>query len=231
MSPRYPFFMNLLPTISITRFVVNLSQAFYAVRLFLEKNITSCATFIAFFALSVPVLSFFSWAIDVAVFSACSSGESFFLELVLPVVACVCAVLVSSVSNPMHALLSLLGVFFTTTLILLSLGINYLGYGFLIIYVGAIAILFLFVIMLFNVKVLTVSSNLVQYLSQVIVGLRFYTHKTTLLLHYIALLVAAWAGRPLWNQLPEKLSFCMCADLRWIFTVLFHFTLHTVFYS
>jgi NADH:ubiquinone oxidoreductase subunit 6 (subunit J) len=69
----------------------------------------------------------------------------------------------------MHALLSLLGVFFTTTLILLSLGINYLGYGFLIIYVGAIAILFLFVIMLFNVKVLTVSSNLVQYLSQVIV--------------------------------------------------------------
>jgi NADH:ubiquinone oxidoreductase subunit 6 (subunit J) len=161
--------MNLLPTISITRFVVNLSQAFYAVRLFLEKNITSCATFIAFFALSVPVLSFFSWAVDVAVFSACSSGESFFLELVLPVVACVCAVLVSSVSNPMHALLSLLGVFFTTTLILLSLGINYLGYGFLIIYVGAIAILFLFVIMLFNVKVLTVSSNLVQYLSQVIV--------------------------------------------------------------
>jgi len=54
--------------------------------------------------------------------------------------------------NPIYALLSLIAVFFNAIILLLSLKIEFLALTFLIIYVGAIAILFLFVIMMFNLK-------------------------------------------------------------------------------
>jgi len=54
--------------------------------------------------------------------------------------------------NPIYALLSLIAVFFNAILLLLTLKIEFLALTFLIIYVGAIAILFLFVIMMFNLK-------------------------------------------------------------------------------
>jgi len=66
----------------------------------------------------------------------------------------------------MHALLSLLGVFFTTVLFYLAAGIAFVGLVFLIVYVGAVAVLFLFVIMLLNVKSLTSKEILVQHLTQ-----------------------------------------------------------------
>jgi len=54
--------------------------------------------------------------------------------------------------NPIYALLSLIMVFFNAIVLLLTLKIEFLALTFLIIYVGAIAILFLFVIMMFNLK-------------------------------------------------------------------------------
>lgn len=66
----------------------------------------------------------------------------------------------------MHALLSLLGVFFLTVLLYLIAGIAFVGLVFLIVYVGAVAVLFLFVIMLLNVKSLTSKDVLVQHVSQ-----------------------------------------------------------------
>lgn len=68
----------------------------------------------------------------------------------------------------MHALLSLLGVFFATVIMYLAAGIAFVGLVFLIVYVGAVAVLFLFVIMLLNVKSLTPTDSLVQHISQVI---------------------------------------------------------------
>jgi len=54
-----------------------------------------------------------------------------------------------------HSLLALIVVFFNTILLYLAAQAEFLGLTFLIVYVGAIAILFLFVIMLLNVKELT----------------------------------------------------------------------------
>lgn len=68
----------------------------------------------------------------------------------------------------MHALLALLGVFFSTVLMYLMAGIVFVGLVFLIVYVGAVAVLFLFVIMLLNVKSLTSNDRVVQHASQVI---------------------------------------------------------------
>jgi NADH:ubiquinone oxidoreductase subunit 6 (subunit J) len=53
-----------------------------------------------------------------------------------------------------HWLLALIAVFFLMVLLLLSIHVEFLAMIFLIIYIGAIAILFLFVIMIFNLKAL-----------------------------------------------------------------------------
>lgn len=55
-------------------------------------------------------------------------------------------------SNPVHSLLALIGTFFHVIILLLTLKAEYLAFVFLIVYIGAIAILFLFVLMLFNLK-------------------------------------------------------------------------------
>lgn len=95
--------------------------------------------------------------------------------MVLPLGAGIFAAAVSAFRNPMHSLLSLLGVFFCTALLYLVAGIAFVGVVFLIVYVGAVAVLFLFVIMLLNVKSLTSDEPLVRHMSQIlaIVGVSF----------------------------------------------------------
>lgn len=87
--------------------------------------------------------------------------------MALPLGACIFAASVFLCRNPMHALLSLLGVFFSTVLMYLTAGIVFVGLVFLIVYVGAVAVLFLFVIMLLNVKSLTSTDQLIQHASQI----------------------------------------------------------------
>jgi len=58
-------------------------------------------------------------------------------------------------ANPVHAALNLVSTFFHASILLFFLGVNFLGSIFIIIYVGAIAILFLFVIMMLDIKIET----------------------------------------------------------------------------
>lgn len=84
-------------------------------------------------------------------FFAVSLGSPLF-TLLTPGAAIVFASLVPIMANPVHALLCLLGLFGSNAAIYLSLGAEYLGLVFTIVYLGAVAILFLYVIMLLNVK-------------------------------------------------------------------------------
>jgi NADH-quinone oxidoreductase subunit J len=72
--------------------------------------------------------------------------------LYVPLLACALALSVVTLRNPVYALLSLIGVFLSVITIYVISGALFLGLVFLIVYVGAVAILFLFVIMLLNVK-------------------------------------------------------------------------------
>jgi NADH-quinone oxidoreductase subunit J len=56
------------------------------------------------------------------------------------------------VRSPITALFCLIGVFVNTILLLLTLRVEFLSMILLIVYIGAIAILFLFVIMLLNLS-------------------------------------------------------------------------------
>jgi NADH:ubiquinone oxidoreductase subunit 6 (subunit J) len=57
-----------------------------------------------------------------------------------------------SVSNPVNSVLFLIGIFFNTSIIFILLNVDFLGLLFLMVYVGAIAVLFLFIVMMLNVN-------------------------------------------------------------------------------
>jgi NADH:ubiquinone oxidoreductase subunit 6 (subunit J) len=59
--------------------------------------------------------------------------------------------MISSV-NPVYAVLFLISIFINSAILLIFLKTDYLGLVFIIVYVGAITILFLFVVMVLNIK-------------------------------------------------------------------------------
>jgi NADH-quinone oxidoreductase subunit J len=82
------------------------------------------------------------------------------LELIIILGACA----VISAKNPVHSILFLILVFLNTAMLLISLGIDFLGIFIIIVYVGAIAILFLFVVMMLNIKLTELNDNIYKYL-------------------------------------------------------------------
>jgi NADH-quinone oxidoreductase subunit J len=93
-------------------------------------------------------------------------GSATVFYLFLPLAANLLAVAVVFLRNPMQSLLALIGVFVNAAAVFFTAGAEFLGLVFLIVYVGAVAILFLFVIMLLNVKSLTAGFSLLQHLLQ-----------------------------------------------------------------
>nr|YP_010338851.1 NADH dehydrogenase subunit 6 [Neorhodella cyanea]UNJ18801.1 NADH dehydrogenase subunit 6 [Neorhodella cyanea] len=71
----------------------------------------------------------------------------FFSSLVL-----ICAIITVISTNAIYSILFLILLFFNFSCSLLLIGSEFLGILFLIVYVGAVAILFLFVIMMLNIK-------------------------------------------------------------------------------
>jgi NADH-quinone oxidoreductase subunit J len=82
------------------------------------------------------------------------------LEFIIIIGACA----VISAKNPVHSILFLILVFLNTAMLLISLGIDFLGIFIIIVYVGAIAILFLFVVMMLNIKLTELNDNIYKYL-------------------------------------------------------------------
>lgn len=69
------------------------------------------------------------------------------------------AIMVIASKNPIHSVVFLILVFCNATGLLLLLKIEFIAMMFLIIYVGAIAVLFLFVVMMLNIKINELNEN------------------------------------------------------------------------
>jgi NADH-ubiquinone oxidoreductase chain 6 len=61
--------------------------------------------------------------------------------------------------NPIVSVLFLIGLFLTIAVYLMILGISFIGLSYLLVYVGAVSILFLFILMLINVRISEVTAN------------------------------------------------------------------------
>jgi NADH-ubiquinone oxidoreductase chain 6 len=61
--------------------------------------------------------------------------------------------------NPIISVLFLIGLFLSISTYLILLGINFIGLSYLLVYVGAVSILFLFILMLINIRISELISN------------------------------------------------------------------------
>jgi NADH-quinone oxidoreductase subunit J len=98
-------------------------------------------------------------------------------------------VLVVSARNPVHSVLFLILAFFNAAGLFILIGAEFLAMILVIVYVGAVAVLFLFVVMMLDIDFLQLRSGFVQYLPiGTLVGL--------ILLAELILVIGGWAVSP-----------------------------------
>src|SRR3954447_2916299 len=78
---------------------------------------------------------------------------------ILSLLSVLCGILVIISKNPIVSVLFLIGLFLSIASYLIILGLNFIGLSYLLVYVGAVSILFLFILMLINVRTSELLSN------------------------------------------------------------------------
>lgn len=81
-----------------------------------------------------------------------------FLDL-LSVIAVLFGITVIINKNPIASLLCLIGLFASVSVYLILSGLTFIGFSYLIVYIGAVSILFLFILMLLNIRTSELHSN------------------------------------------------------------------------
>jgi NADH-quinone oxidoreductase subunit J len=104
---------------------------------------------------------------------------------VLSAVTLVSGFLVISARNPVHSVLFLILAFFTAAGLFVLLGAEFLAMLLVVVYVGAVAVLFLFVVMMLDVDFAQLRGGFARYLP-------FGTLLALVLLSEIVFAVAAW---------------------------------------
>ncbi len=87
-----------------------------------------------------------------------------FLFYLFASVMVLAAFAVITVKNPVHAVLSLIVAFFNAGALFILLGAELLGMLIVIVYVGAVAVLFLFVVMMLNIRFSEMREGFLRYL-------------------------------------------------------------------
>lgn len=78
--------------------------------------------------------------------------------------AIIAGIMVIQSRNPVHSVLFLILVFFNVAALLILLGLDFFAMVLLVVYVGAIAVLFLFVVMMLNIKLAEIHEQKLRYL-------------------------------------------------------------------
>lgn len=78
---------------------------------------------------------------------------------VIATLAVLSAILVIVCKNPILSVLFLIGLFLSIAGYLIVIGLNFIGLSYLLVYVGAVSILFIFILMLLNVRISELLGN------------------------------------------------------------------------
>ena len=79
-------------------------------------------------------------------------------------IAIAAAVMVISTRNPVHSVLFLILAFFNSAALFVLMGAEFLAMILVVVYVGAVAVLFLFVVMMLDVNFVQLRQGFIQYL-------------------------------------------------------------------
>lgn len=82
-----------------------------------------------------------------------TNGLNYNFLYIISIFSVLCGILVVISKNPIVSVLFLIGLFLNIAGYLMMLGINFIGLSYLLVYVGAVSILFLFILMLINVRI------------------------------------------------------------------------------
>ena len=93
-----------------------------------------------------------------------SSKVNMILFSIFSSIALVSGIMVIRAKNPVHSVLFLILVFCNSSALLVLLGLDFFAMILLVVYVGAIAVLFLFVVMMLNIKIAEIHENALRYL-------------------------------------------------------------------
>ena len=111
---------------------------------------------------------------------------NFFSIVLIPCLALV-AIMVVTVSNPIYSILFLILLFFLSSWVFIIFYLHFLSMIILMVYLGAVCVLFLFVIMMLNVKMLELKRN-INFIPFLFVLLSFFL---LLLLNYYGV-ISEW---------------------------------------
>ncbi len=113
-------------------------------------------------------------------------GLAFYLFAFITVAS---GVMVISARNPVHSVLFLILAFFNSAALFVLLGAEFLAMIMVVVYVGAVAVLFLFVVMMLDINFVELRQGFLQYLPLgALIGL--------ILLIELALVAGAWVILP-----------------------------------
>lgn len=82
----------------------------------------------------------------------------------LEILGIISSIMVIGFKNPVHSVFSLILTFCISSCLLLAINIDFLAIIFIVVYVGAIAVLFLFVVMMLNIKLVQFTESIVRYI-------------------------------------------------------------------
>jgi len=95
---------------------------------------------------------------------------------IVSLIAIICAIFVIISKNPIISVLFLIGLFGGISSYLILLGLTFIGLAYLVVYIGAISILFLFILMLINIRISELQGNTNNsIILSILVGI-FFSH-------------------------------------------------------
>jgi len=117
-----------------------------------------------------------------------TNGLSYSVVDFISLVSILCGIFVIISKNPIVSVLFLIGLFLNIAGYLMMLGMNFIGLSYLLVYVGAVSILFLFILMLINVRISELTSDSSNSIP-------------------LAIFIGIFFNMTLYNLLPSNISF------------------------
>lgn len=140
----------------------------------------------------------------------------FFLLIIL------CALMIIISKNPVQSVFFLILIFLMTTLLFILVGAEFLAIAVLIIYVGAVAILFLFVVMMLNLRILELYSSFYNHIPiGGVIGLFFFMVFAFLIFNNFGALQFNYFSSEDYFVLPQYLTYS--SNISYIGYVLYNF--------
>lgn len=112
---------------------------------------------------------------------------------------------ITLLNNPIHSAFTLIFIFLITSFLFLLLNLKFLGFVIIILYAGAISILFLFIVFTINIKTFETKKN---YINQTLVYLLLFKWSWTILIYMESIVP---------KKIPENINWLFKLNSLWNF--------------